>query len=101
MAVVEIAAQLRSGSAAEREQAFVELLKLEEEHHKLGCVLTESPGITNVLVIQRFAAGAPTTARCREIAAVAVACTIPLCEVLVKPVAEVPAQEYHRYASCT
>jgi hypothetical protein len=92
MAVVEIAAQLRSGSAAEREQAFVELLKLEEEHHKLGCVLTVSPGI---------AAGAPTTARCREIAAVAVACTIPLCEVLVKPVAEVPAQEYHRYASCT
>jgi hypothetical protein len=64
------------GAAAEREAAYAELFSLEEEHNEL--------------------ASRPKARRRREIAHIAVACTIPLCGVLTRPVAEVGVEEYHR-----
>ena len=70
-----LVAQL-GGAAAEREAAYAELFRLEEAHYKL--------------------ASRPKSRNRREIAHIAVACTIPLCGVLTRPVAEVGVDEYHR-----
>jgi hypothetical protein len=75
MAAPQLAAQL-GGAAAEREAAYKALFLLEEEHHEL--------------------ASSPKSRRRRVIADIAVACTIPLCGVLTRPVAEVGVEEYRR-----
>ena len=67
----EIVAQLR-GAAAEREAAYARLLQLEAEH---------------------FNANGGSSGAVAEIA---VACAVPLCEVLSKAISEVNATEYHR-----
>ena len=66
----ELVAGLRGG-AAEREAAYTELFRLEAEHEAAG-----SAGL----------------------AGVAVACAVPLCEVMCKAVAQVSAAEYRRAA---
>jgi hypothetical protein len=77
MAAPQLAAQL-GGAAAEREAAYTELFRLEAAHYEL--------------------ASSPKSRRRREIADIAVACTIPLCGVLTRPVVEVGVEEYHRAA---
>lgn len=70
----ELVAQLRSAAAAEREASFAALLTLEQKH------------------------GSTTGAESEGIASTFEACAIPLCELLLKPVAEVDAAEYRRAA---
>jgi hypothetical protein len=74
MAAPQLVAQLGATGADEREAAYTALFRLEEEHYELG----------------------PKSRRRREIADIAVACTIPLCGVLTRPVAEVGVEEYCR-----
>ena len=69
----EIVAQLR-GSAVEREAAYAHLLRLEAEH---------------------FNTNGDVSA---DVAEIAVACGVPLCEVLCKPVSAVDVAEYQRAA---
>jgi hypothetical protein len=68
------------GGTAEREAAYAALFELEAEHYEL----TAATG------------GAATSRRCREIADVAVASTIPLCGVLTRPARKVNVREYQR-----
>jgi hypothetical protein len=75
MAATQLAAGL-SGGAADREAAYSALFVLEAEHHEL--------------------AATPKSRRCRQIADIAVACTIPMCGVLTLPVAEVGVEEFRR-----
>jgi hypothetical protein len=70
----ELVAQLRSAAAAEREASFAALLTLEQKH------------------------GSTTGAESEGIASTFEACAIPLCELLLKPVAEVDAAEFRRAA---
>ena len=64
------------GGAADREAVYTELFALEAEHYELTF--------------------AEPSYRCKEIRDIAVACTIPLCGVLTRPIAEVSVKEYHR-----
>ena len=76
MEAAQLVKQLGGAVAAEREAAYEELFRLEEAHYEL--------------------ASRPKSRRRREIARIAVACTIPLCGVLTRPVVEVGVEEYHR-----
>ena len=69
---------LLGGDTTEREAAYAELFRLEKEHYALG--------------------SSPKSRRRKQIADIAVDCTVPLCGVLTRPVAEVSVQEYHRAA---
>jgi hypothetical protein len=73
-----LVAQLRGG-AVEREAAYAELLLREAEHSNAANPCTDGTSGANSLLAE-----------------IAVACALPLCEVLCKPVSEVGAQELRR-----
>ena len=84
-AAESLAARL-GGAPAEREAALAELLALELEHR--GAALAS--------VSARGAARSAANAAARVRVDIAVACVVPLCQLLRKPAAEVGVAEWHR-----
>ncbi len=85
MAAESLVARL-GGAPGEREAAYAELLALELEHSRAALASVSARG----------AAGSRAAGEARARADVAVACVVPLCQVLCKPVADIGVAEWHR-----